>query len=121
MFFLLVEETEDYDTAITTFKTSFVKPKNVVFARHILATHAQKQKESLSEFLQALRELAKDCKFDAVTGEQYLKKAIRDSLINGLCSANIWQRLLKNEELTLDRAFDLALSLDRAQEQSTKH
>ena len=71
--FPLVEETEDYYRAISTFKTAFVKPKNVVFARHILATQAQKQKESLSKFLQALRELAKDFKFDAVTGEQYVK------------------------------------------------
>ena len=45
--FPLVEETKDYYTAITTFKTAFVKTKNVVFARHILAAQAKKQKESL--------------------------------------------------------------------------
>ena len=117
----MVEETEDYDTAIAMLKTAFVKPKNIVFAGHILATRTQKQEESLPKFLQPLLELAKNCKFDAVTAEQYRKEMTQDSFINDLCSANIQQRLLKNDELTLERAFDLTLSIDCAQEQLTEY
>ena len=82
-------------------------------------SQAQKAEESLSEFLQPLRELVKNSKLKVVTGEQYRKEIIWDLFMNGLCSANIQQSLLENKELTLDRAFDLAFFLDCAPEQST--
>jgi len=40
-FFSFIEETENYDIAIETLKQMFVKPKNMIFARHILATRTQ--------------------------------------------------------------------------------
>ena len=46
---------------------------------------------------------------------------LRDAFINGLTSSSIRQRLLEKDDLNLERAFDLALSLDRAQEQSLKY
>jgi len=113
-----IKETENYDTAIETLKQTFVKPKNVMFARHILATRTQKSGENLSEFLQAL---SKDCQFQAVTAENYKKEMVRDAFINELASTTIRQRLLEVAEPTLDRAFDLALSLNQAQEQSLKY
>jgi len=93
----------------------------VIFSRHLLATRTQKLGENLLEFLQALRKLSKDCQFQAVTAENYRKEMVRDAFINRLASTTIWQRLLEVAELTLDRAFDLALSLNQAQEQSLKY
>ena len=119
--FPYIEETESYDRAIEILKATFIKPKNVIFARHVLATRLQKSEETLAEFLQSLRELSKDCKFEPVTAEQHREQMIRDAFINGLDSSAIRQRLLEKEDLTLDRANDLALSLDRAQEQSLKY
>ena len=46
---------------------------------------------------------------------------IRDAFIKGLESSTIRQRILENENITLQRAFDLALSLNRAQEHTTAH
>ena len=43
---------------------------------------------------------------------------IRDSFINGLSSPLIRQRLLKNEDLSLERAFELAETLNQAELQS---
>ena len=119
--FPYVEETDNYETAIEILKRTFEKTKNVVFARHLLATRSQNPEENLSEFLQALRELSKDCKFEAVTAEKYREEMLRDAFINGLTSSSIRQRLLEKDDLNLERAFDLALSLDRAQEQSLKY
>lgn len=99
----------------------YVKPKNEVFARHLLATRRQESSESLDAYLQALKSLGKDCNFQAVTANQNRDDYIRDSFINGLQSNAIRQRLLENETLTLQTAFDQARALESAQKQSASY
>ena len=74
----------------------------------------QSSNESTAEYLQALKTLSKDCTFRNFTAQQYREELVRDSFINGLSSALIRQRLLENDELSVDRAFELAHNLDRA-------
>ena len=62
--------------------------------------------------------MSKDCTFRNVTAQQYREELVRDSFINGLSSAVIRQRLLENDELCVDRAFELADNLDRAYQQA---
>ena len=81
----------------------------------MLATRRQKPGETLTEFLQDLRKLSKNCNFKNVTAEQYREELIRDSFINGLLSPSIRQRLLENAHLDLKTAFDQANALDLAQ------
>ena len=87
----------------------------------MLAARRQKSDETLAEFLQSLKELSEDCKFEAVTGEQYRTEMVRDSFINGKVSLTIRQRLLETEDLNLERAYNLALALNRAQEHSLQY
>ncbi|XP_012557173.3 uncharacterized protein LOC105844754 [Hydra vulgaris] len=96
----------------------YIKPKNEIFARHILSTRKQKPSETIDQFLNELKNLSKDCKFTAVTAEQYKSEMIRDAFINGLLSNSIRQRLLENKILDLSSAFDQARSLDVAQQNS---
>ena len=110
-----IEDLESYDAAIDTLKALYVKTPNTVFARHRLATAKQQPGQTLSEFLQKLQSLSKDCKFQAVTAEVHRQEAVRDAFINGLLSSAIRQRLLENRELNLDTAFTQANSLDLAQ------
>ena len=44
----------------------------------------------------------------------------RDAFIKGLESASIRQRLLEQDDITLQRSLDLALSLNQAQEHTTR-
>ena len=113
-----IEGCEDYDSAIRILEQLFVKTPNEVFARHLLATRRQKPGESLTEFLQELHKLSKDCNLRNVTAEQYREELVRDSFINGLLSSLIRQRLLENRQLDLKTAFDQAMSLDLAQKNS---
>ena len=78
----------------------------------------QKPGETIDQFLQSLRQLAKDCNFVAVTADCYKNESIRDSFINGLTSNAIRQRLLENVTLDLQTAYDQARSLDIAQKSS---
>lgn len=116
-----VADCVDYDSAITTLEKMYVKPKNEVFARHLLSTRKQQPSESLDEFLQALKQLSGDCNFKAVTAEKYKEEAVRDSFISGLRSSVIRQRLLENKTLQLQNAFDQALALDIAQKSSESY
>ena len=45
---------------------------------------------------------------------------IRDAFIKGLESASIHQRLLEQDDITLQRSLDLALSLNQTQEHATR-
>ena len=58
--FVYIEECTEYDRAIVVLKELFVKPKNEIFARHVLDTRSQQTAESLDEYLQALKTLSKD-------------------------------------------------------------
>ena len=113
-----IADCDDYDSAITTLEKIYVKPKNEVFARHLLSTRKQQTSESLHEFLQALKQLSGDCNFKAVTAEKYKEEAVRDAFISGLRSSVIRQRLLESRTLELQDAFEKALALDVAQKSS---
>ena len=78
---------------------------------------AQKPGEMLTEFLQDLQRLSKDCNIKSVTAEQYREQLICDSFINGLLSLPI-RRLLENRHLDLKTGFDQANALDLAQQNS---
>ena len=88
-------------------KDIYVKRKNEIFARHILATRRQDSHESIDQFFQSLKILANDCNFIAVSAIQNKEDSIRDAFINGLNSNSIRQRLLENDSLELDTAYKL--------------
>ena len=116
-----VEDCQNYEDALDVLKRTFIKRKNDVFARHLLATRKQRIGESLEQFLQALKVLSKDSSFRAVNAEEYRQELLRDAFINGLFSSSIRQRLLERDDLTLQAAFEQAYSLYRAHEQSTSY
>ena len=113
-----ISECKDYESAIETLRKLYIKPKNEVFARHLLATRSQRPGETLDEFIQALKQLSTDCNFKAVSADQYKEESIRDAFIAGLQSQYIRQRLLENKTLELQAAIDQAMALDLAQKNS---
>ena len=50
-----VEDHNTYDSALGALKAAYIKRKNDIFARHILATRKQQNGENLEQFLQALK------------------------------------------------------------------
>lgn len=113
--FTYIEDCETYDAAIEVLKNIYVKPPNTVFARHLLATRRQQDGESLDSFLQALKDLSKDCNFTDVTADVYKNEYIRDSFITNIQSNHIRTRLLENNQLDLETMYAQARSLDSAQ------
>jgi len=94
------------------------KKRNNVFSRHLLVSRRQVNEQNVLEYLRALQLLAKDCTFVDVRARTYRDELMRDSFINGLKNPSIRQRLLEKDDIDLQRAADLADSLERAQLQS---
>ena len=103
-----ITDAKTYDEAITQLRNMYVKSKSEISARHILVTRRQQPGESLDDYVQTLRLVAKDCNFKAVTAEQHCEESIRDAFITGLASSIIRQRLLENSALPLQIAIDQA-------------
>ena len=86
---------------------------------HLLVSRKQTAGEKVAEFIQALRLLAKECSFQDITAVVYRKELIRDLFINGLTSPSIRQRLLETDNINLERASQLAESLEHAHIQAS--
>lgn len=112
-----ISDVDDYDSAMDVLEGVFVQPRSTIFCRHLLATRRQQIDESVDQYLQVLKKLAKDCEFQAVTAIQARDEYIRDAFINGISSNHIRQRLLENKTLDLGTAYDQALTLEMAQKQ----
>ncbi|VDP93437.1 unnamed protein product [Echinostoma caproni] len=107
----------DYEDAIKTLEGLYVKPKNEVFTRYLLATAKQEQGQTIDKFTQKLRVLARDCNFVAVSAEKRRDEAIRGAFITGLLSNDIHQRLLEKQTLSLQCAFNEARTVENARQQ----
>ena len=107
-----------FKDAMGTLKSLYVKKKNEVFARHLLTTSRQEASESLSQYFQRLKLLARDCDFKAVSALEHSNQAVRGAFIGGILSSSIRQRLLESATLSMDQAFHNAETLEVAQQNS---
>ena len=82
-------------------------------------SRVQNSGESIAEYVHALKQLARDCEFQQVSADRYRDELTRDSFINEISSSAIRQRLLQEDQLTLQTAVNKAEMLDRAQKQSS--
>ena len=78
-----------------------MKPKNEIYACHLLATKRQQAGESFDEYPQALTTLSKDCNIKTATAGQCRDQSIQEAFIAGLLYNSIRQRLLENNTLDI--------------------
>ena len=116
-----IADAVSYDNAIQILEKLYVKPRNEIYNRHLLASRRQEEGETLDQFIQELTKLSKECTFTTVTATQYCDEYIRDAFINGLNSRDIRQRLLENVELSKEDAFRQARALEMAQKHSSQY
>lgn len=83
-----------------------IKPKNEVFARHLLSSCKQETSQNLDQFLQKLKLLVKNCGSNYETAEQDQNDAMHDALISGMQSNFIRQR-------PESRAFDVGTAYEQ--------
>ena len=105
------DEQGKIDILFSKFET-YCKPKqNVTIERYRFNTRVQGRQENVDQYLTELRLIARNCSFGDLEDQ-----LIRDRLVCGTNSEEVRQRLLRVEELSLDKA----VSICRAHEESKK-
>lgn len=93
---------------------SHYQPKPLVIAeRFRFQKRDQKDGESVTDYLVAIRKLSKYCEYGT-----HLDEALRDRLVSGLASESIQRKLLAEKGLTFARTCEIALAMEMASKNS---
>ena len=108
------EEDKEYNppTIVQKFETYCMPKKNTTYERHKFFTRNQKSDETIDQYVIELRTMAKNCEFFDLCDS-----LIRDRIICGIPCNTLRERLLRVEDLTLDKAITMC----RAAESTKEH
>ena len=96
------DERRNVNTCMEALQAHFKPKRNVVYERYIFNLCSQNTDESIDEFLTRIRKLSSSCEFGTLTDE-----LIRDKLVLGIRDETTKLRLLKEENLTLNKALNI--------------
>ena len=112
--FPLVEDCATFEAAITRLDSKFIKRSTAIMMRYQLHGRRQAASESVEEYMNELRQLAKKIPTRALTADEHRSLLISDAFIAGLHSSAIRQRLLESSEDTLEELFRTAVTMELA-------
>ena len=102
-----------FEEICTLLAEHFTPHRNMIVARYQFNSRARHKDESIALYIAALRDIAKDCKY-----EQTLEEMLRDRLVCGINNDKIQKSLLaQGEKLTYKKAIEVAQSVEIADEQ----
>ncbi|XP_072389574.1 uncharacterized protein [Diabrotica undecimpunctata] len=105
-----VPEDKSYDD-IVNLMDNFYNPAPLEIAEIFrFQSKRQAEEETIQEYLYSLQKLSINCNFST-----YLKSAIRNQFVFGLRSKRIQARLLESKGLDLDRAVEIATSMEASE------
>uniref|UniRef100_A0A6P7H1W6 Uncharacterized protein LOC114345071 n=1 Tax=Diabrotica virgifera virgifera TaxID=50390 RepID=A0A6P7H1W6_DIAVI len=113
--YTLISDCKTYNESIQTLDKIYIKPNNIIHARHMLTTRRQQTDETIDSYMQSLKQLAKECNFTAVDADTNKNNRIRGSFIAGMTSTKIRSRLLESLTLTLEETYNIAISMEMAE------
>ena len=105
---------EDYDAAIKVLDEQFLVKKNIAFERHVFRQTMQNVGESIDNYVMRLKSMVKSCEFDKYSNDE----AIKDQLIDKCTSKRLRRSLLKEPNLTLEKAREIARIMEATEEQA---
>ena len=108
-------ETTSYKDLVALVKNYYQPKPSVIVQRYKFNTRSRKQGESVAAYIAALRELAEHCSYGTTLSEM-----LRDRLVCGVNNETIQRKLLAEKDLTYERAYELALSIETAERDSSQ-
>ncbi|KAL1457556.1 hypothetical protein WDU94_007770 [Cyamophila willieti] len=95
------------DDVIEKFNDHFVPKKNLTYVRHNFFTRSQEEGESIENYVAALNKMSYECEFDKLR-----KDLVKDILVVGIKNIQLKERLLREDNLDLDKAFSICKTAD---------
>lgn len=102
----------DYAKVKEGFEKLFVVKKNIVYERARFNSRKQEPNESVETFVTALYGLAEHCNYGTLHDE-----LVRDRIVVGLADLKLSERLQMKEDLTLEKAIDVARQSEEVKKQ----
>ena len=111
-----------YETVIEKFEEFCTPKKNVILERFYFNKASQETNEDFDHFVTRVKNLASTCEFSTL-----LNSLIRDRIVVGVKSDGVRERMLRDKDLTLDRAIEMCKTaevtkkhMQQLKEESTK-
>ena len=108
--FSQAEENFDYNVIVQKFENFCIPRENITLLRYKFLTHKQKEGQSFDEFMTQLKKLTSDCEF-----EELNNSLVKDILVTGVTDDSLRERMLREPNLTLQRAIALGQSTEQTQ------
>lgn len=106
-------KSKSYEELVNIFE-SHVQPKSSeIVERYKFRQRQQYHSESVAAYITALKKSARNCNF-----KNNLNENLRDQFVCGISSEIIRQALFSQQELTLEKAVEVALNLESAEKNS---
>ena len=94
----------------------FCKPKrNITYERYVLLTRKQGYNEQVADYVKDLRTLAESCEYGTLK-----ESIIKDAFVLGVNDNRLRENFLKDCNLNLENAIEIARATEKAKEQSLK-
>ena len=103
---------KDANACPEKFKTFCEPRKNEVFERYTLWQRNQRQGENIDQWVNDLRILLSTCEY-----EQQIESSLRDRIVFGVEDIRVKERLLRESDLTLEKALDICHAAEASKEQ----
>ncbi|KAK9675141.1 hypothetical protein QE152_g40608 [Popillia japonica] len=110
-----MEDKMKYTKVVEKFEEYFIPAKNVTYERHMFLKRDMGDRETVDEYVMALRELAASCEFGSLTDS-----LIKDKLVQGVKDKAVKDRLLRSKGLDLGRAIDICKAAETTKSQLEK-
>ena len=106
------DEPDELSSLLQKFASHFEPQTNVTYERHVFNTRVQMAGETIDQFVTDLKTKAKSCAFESLNDS-----LIKDRIVVGIQDDGTRARLLRERDLTLEKAVDIC----RAAETSKMH
>lgn len=106
------ESEDDIACLLEKFDSHFGTKPNITMSRYKFFTRSQDVGESIDQYVTALRVLSQSCEF-----AELRDGLIRDKIVCGIASNMVRDRLLRTDELTLQRAIQICQAAEISQEE----
>ena len=104
-----------FDEIVDALNGHYRPKKIIIYERFKFHSRVQSNNESISDYIAAMKKLARTCEF----GDK-LSENLRDRFVIGLSNKTTQERLLTEKDLTFDKAVNFALSREAALRETSK-